>query len=94
MRKSLGVLLFGVGVLAGYALPTVPATAQTPALPFTIGASVRLTVENFPSGVSTIACTVSGVHNEFIGCEGDGRERPPRWINVRYVQEIRPAPER
>jgi hypothetical protein len=33
------------------------------------------------------------VSNEFINCEGEGQRRP-RAVNLRYVQEIGPAPER
>ena len=92
--KSLAILSLGLGVLLGYMLRAAPVSAQPDAMPFSIGASVRLTVENFPSGVSTIPCKVSGAHNEFIGCERDEGQRQPRWINLRYVQEITHTPER
>ena len=52
-----------------------------------------LTVDGFPGGVTTITCKVSWVNSEFISCAGDGQRRP-RAVDLRYVQEIGPAPER
>ena len=40
-----------------------------------------------------VICNVTQVIHEFIGCAGD-QQTPPRWINLRNVQEITPAPER
>jgi hypothetical protein len=54
---------------------------------------VRLTVEGFPAGVTSITCKVAAVSNEFITCEGEGQRRS-RAVNLRYVQEIVPGPER
>ena len=93
MRKSFAVLFLGVGVLIGYAVRPVPAGAQAEFAPFTIGQSVRLTVHDFPSGLSMITCRVATAANEFIGCSAEDNRRPPRWINLRYVQEITPVPE-
>jgi hypothetical protein len=94
MRKSLSVLILAAGVVVGYSMRSVPAIAQAGDFqPFTLGQTVRLTVEGFPAGVTTITCKVAAVSNEFINCEGDGQRRP-RAVNLRYVQEIGPAPER
>ena len=57
------------------------------------GQTVRPTVEGFPGGVTTITCKVAAVSSEFVNCEGDGPHRP-RAVNLRYVQEIGPGPER
>src|SRR6185436_11641928 len=93
MRKSWSVLVLAAGVLIGYAARPVPAVAQAEFQPFTVGETVRLTVENFPAGVGAITCKVTSISNDFIHCGGDGQRRP-RAINIRYVQEITPAPER
>ena len=93
MRKSLAVVLFGGGLLIGYAGPLVPVRAQSQHadfLAFNIGQTVRLQVD-LPE--SSRRCKVTQVVNGFIGCSGDGTT-PPRWINLRNVQEITPAPER
>ena len=92
MRKSWSVLILAAGVLIGYAVRPVPAVAQAAFQPFTVGETVRLTVENFPAGVTMITCKLSSVSNDFIHCAGDGQRRP-RAINLRYVQEIAPPPE-
>ena len=94
MRKSVPVLVLVAGMVIGYAIRPVPAMAQIGSFqPFTLGQTVRLTVERFSSGVPSITCRVSAVSNEFVTCEGDG-PRGPRAVNLRYVQEITPAPER
>ena len=93
MRKSWSVLVLAAGVLIGYAVRPVPAVAQAEFQPFTIGETVRLTVENFPAGVGVITCKLSAVSNDFIHCAGDGQRRP-RAVNIRYVQEIAPPLER
>lgn len=93
MRKSWSVLILAAGVLIGYAVRPVPAVAQAEFQPFAVGETVRLTVENFPAGVTMITCKLSAVSNDFIHCAGDGQRRP-RAVNLRYVQEIGPPPER
>jgi hypothetical protein len=91
MRKSLAVVLLATGVAVGYVIHPIAATAQAPFAPFTSGETVRLVVENFSSGVTSITCTVTETNAAgFIGCAGD-RQRQPRWVNLRYVQEITPA---
>ena len=99
MRNALVVVALTLGVLGGYALRAVPTAAQADTFqPFAAGTVVRLTVQDFPSGVTTITCQVSQVTEGFIACDGDGNRlgarREPRWVNLRFVQEIRPAPER
>ena len=59
-------------------------------IPFSGGQRVRLKVD-LPEG--SRVCNVTQVVHEFIGCAGD-QQTPPRWINLRNVQEITPAPER
>ena len=93
MRKLLFAVIPALALSIGYALLAPSAVAQGEFQPFTVGESVRLTVENFPSGVTTIPCKVASVTNDFIHCGGDGQRRP-RAINLRYVQEIQPLPER
>ena len=93
MRKSLAVVVFAGGVLVGYATRTVPLSAQpqnAEFLPFNAGQTVRLKVD-LPEGIRR--CTVTQVLNGFIGCGGDSTT-PPRWINLRNVQEITRPPER
>ena len=93
MQKSWLVVVLALGLSLGYALlPGRPAAAQGEFQPFTAGETVRLTVENFPGG-TTITCRVGSVSNEFIHCVSDGQRRA-RAINLRYVQEIQPLPER
>ena len=92
MRKFWSVAMLSAGVLIGYAVRPAPAVAQAEFQPFTIGETVRLAVEGFPSG-PTIVCRVSAVNNDFIQCGGDGQRRP-RAVNLRYVQAITPTPER
>ena len=92
MRKIWLVVAPVLGLSIGYALSPSPAAAQADFQPFTLGETVRLTVENFPSGTS-ITCRVASVSNDFIHCASDGQRRP-RAINLRYVQEITPLPER
>ena len=101
MRKALLLAVLAVGLLTGYAVRAVPASAQARSddfQPFMSGAAVRLTVHDFPSGVSTISCTVSQVTEGFIACESEGSRigggRAARWVNLRFVQEIRPATDR
>jgi hypothetical protein len=90
MRKSLSVVVLAAGVVIGYSIRAVPATAQAGGFqPFTLGQSVQLTVEGFPA---SITCKVASVSNEFISCDGD-MQRQPRAINLRYVQEVKPAPQ-
>ena len=92
MRKSLSVLILAVGVVIGYSARSVPAIAQAGDFqPFTVGQTVRLTVEGLPE--SRITCKVAAVNNDFISCDGDGQRRP-RAVNLRYVQEIAPNPDR
>ena len=93
MRKSWSVLILAAGVSIGYALRPAPAVAQAEFQPFTIGESVRLTVDGFPAGQTMIACKVATVNNDWIHCAGDGQRRA-RAVNLRYVQEITPLPER
>lgn len=93
MRKSWSVLILAAGVSIGYLVRPVPAVAQAEFQPFTVGESVRLTVDGFPAGVTTIACRVSAVNDNFIQCSGDSQRRP-RAVNIRYVQEITPLVER
>jgi hypothetical protein len=64
------------GVSIGYAARPGPAVAQAEFQPFTVGETVRLTVGGFPSGVTTIACKVVVVSDDFIHCGGDGQRRP------------------
>ena len=94
MRKSFSVLVLAVGVVIGYSARSVPAIAQTGDFqPFTIGQTVRLTVEGFPGGEIRITCKLAAVNNEFISCEGDNQRRW-RAVNLRYVQEIVPSADR
>ena len=93
MQKGLALVLVGTGALIGYTLRPIPASAQGGFQPFTIGQSIRLYVHDFHSGTMSINCKVTGATTEFIGCEGEG-ERPPRWVNVRFVQDITPLPQR
>jgi hypothetical protein len=94
MRKSWSVLILAAGVLIGYSIRSVPALAQAGDFqPFSLGQTVRLTVDGFPAGVTTITCGVLAVSNEFIQCAAEG-QRPPRAVNLRYVQEIAPPPGR
>ena len=73
MRNALVVAALTLGVLGGYALRSVPTAAQTNNFqPFAAGTVVRLTVQDFPSGVTTITCQVSQVTEGFLSCEGDG----------------------
>ncbi len=93
MRKSWIVVILAVGVLIGYALVRGrPVAAQGEFQPFTVGETVRLTVENFP-GINTITCKVVSVNNDFIHCGSDAQRRA-RAVNLRYVQEIQPVTER
>ena len=92
MRKSWSVLILAAGVVIGYAVRPVPALAQGDFQPFSVGETVRLAVEGFPSG-PTITCKVGAVNNDFIQCAGDGQRRA-RAVNLRYVQEITPLAER
>lgn len=94
MRKSLVILTFGIGVATGYAIRPTPTAAQANFAPFTHGQTVRLVVENLPAGEISVVCPVTGMAEGFIACAGDGGRRQPRWINIRYVQEITPAPQR
>ena len=92
MRKIWFGVVVALGLAIGYTLRPSSAAAQAEFQPFTIGESVRLTVEHLPSG-SSISCRVTSVSNDFIHCASDGQRRP-RAINLRYVQEIAPMPER
>jgi hypothetical protein len=92
MRKTWFAVMLALGLSIGYALRPRSVVAQVEFQPFTIGETVRLTVENFPTGTS-ISCRVTSVSNDFIHCASDGPRRP-RAINLRYVQEIAPMPER
>jgi hypothetical protein len=94
MRKALVILALGVGLSIGYAIRPTPTAAQANFAPFTHGQSVRLVVENFPAGVTSIICPVTGISEGFIACADDGDRRQPRWVNLRYVQEMTPAPQR
>jgi hypothetical protein len=93
MRKLLFAVIPALALTIGYALRPPAAVAQGEFQPFVVGETVRLTVENFPSGVTTIPCKVTLVSNDFIHCGSDGQRRP-RAINLRYVQEIQPTLER
>jgi hypothetical protein len=94
MRKSLSVLILAVGVVVGYSIRSAPAIAQAGDFqPFMLGQTVRLTVDGFPTGVTSITCKVAAVSQEFINCESEGQRRA-RAVNLRYVQEIVPGPER
>ena len=93
MRKSFAAMLFAGGLVLGYAGRTVPVNAQlrdAEFLPFNAGQTVRLKVD-LAEGARL--CVVTQVLNGFIGCATD-RNAPPRWINLRNVQEITPAPGR
>jgi hypothetical protein len=93
MRKFLAVVVFAGGVLLGYGARMVPVSAQprdAEFLPFNAGQTVRLKVD-LPEGIRR--CTVTQVLNGFIGCGGEGTT-PPRWINLRNVQEMTPLSER
>jgi hypothetical protein len=89
MRKASAVLVLAAGMLLGYTLRPVPAVAQSEFQPFTVGQTVRLTVEGFPAGEMRITCNIVAVSNDFIHCGGDSQHRP-RAVNLRYVQEIAP----
>ena len=94
MRKSWFALILALCLSIGYALLRGgPAAAQGEFQPFTVGETVRLTVENFPGGITTITCRVGSVNNDFIHCSSDGQRRA-RAVNLRYVQEIQPVAER
>ena len=94
MRKSWLVAVLALGLLIGYALLRGrPAAAQGEFQPFAVGETVRLVVENFPGGITTITCKVASVSNDFIHCSSDAQRRA-RAVNLRYVQEIQPLPER
>ena len=56
------------------------------------GRSAAVTMTE-PERRHLVICNVTQVIHEFIGCAGD-QQTPPRWINLRNVQEITPAPER
>jgi hypothetical protein len=92
MRKTWLAVILALGISIGYALRPPAAVAQVDFQPFMVGGTVRLTVENFASGPS-ITCTVASVSNDFIHCASDGQRRP-RAVNLRYVQEIAPVPDR
>jgi hypothetical protein len=94
MRKPWIIVILAVGLVIGYALlRDRPAAAQGEFQPFTAGETVRLTVENFPGGITTITCKVASVSNDFIHCSNHTQRRA-RAVNLRYVQEIQPLPER
>jgi len=93
MHKGVALALVASGAVIGYTFRPAPASAQTAAFqPFMAGQSVRL-FGNFSSGGSSLNCTVTGANTDFISCAGEG-ERPPRWVNLRFVQEITPMPQR
>jgi hypothetical protein len=92
MRNTWFAVVLVLGLSLGYALRPPTAAAQADFQPFTIGETVRLTVENFASG-PTLTCRVASVSNDFIHCASDGQRRA-RAINLRYVQEIAPMAER
>lgn len=91
MRKGLALALLGAGAALGYAVRPAPAQAQA-FQPFIQGQTVRL-LGSFSSGGTSITCSVLSANTEFIACAGEG-ERPPRFVNLRFVQEIVPAPPR
>ena len=93
MSKSWSALVLVAGVLIGYAMRPTPAVAQGDFQPFIAGENARLTVEGFPAGETFIACKVVAVGNNFIQCGGDSQRRA-RAVNLRYVQQITPMPER
>ena len=94
MRKSLFGATLVAGVLVGYALRPAPAVAQGQNfMPFSLGEVVRLNVTDFPAGLTTITCKLSSIGTDFISCAGDGQLRP-RAVNIRYVREITPVPDR
>jgi hypothetical protein len=93
MRKTIAVLFVAVGVLIGFSFRTTAVNAQPQPglwLPFSPGESVKLYVD-LPEGV--IGCKVSQVQNGFVGCARDEPRQAERWINLRFVKEIKP-PER
>ena len=95
MRKSLVFVAIVALLAVGYGLRRASVTAQGAFSPFMAGQTVRLTVDGFPTGVTTIICRVEGMtENGFLRCAGVGDRRLPRVVNLRYVQEITPAPER
>ena len=71
-------------------MPVGAQPRDTEFLAFRHGQRVRLKVD-LPEG--NRVCLVTQVVNEFIGCAGD-QQTPPRWINLRHVEEITPASER
>ena len=93
MHKGLALALVAAGAVIGYTLRPASANAQTASFqPFTSGQQVRL-FGTFSSGGTSIDCTVMSANTEFIACAGD-RAHPPRWVNLRFVQEITPMPQR
>jgi hypothetical protein len=93
MHKGFALALLATGGVLGYGLRPAPAIAQSALFqPFTAGQSVRL-FGSFSAGGTSINCTVTSASTEFIACAGEG-ERPPRWVNLRFVQEITPLPQR
>jgi len=93
MHKGLALALLMTGAVLGYTFRPAPANAQTATFqPFTSGQAVRL-FGNFSAGGTSINCTVTMANTEFVACAGEG-ERPPRWVNLRFVQEITPMPQR
>ena len=79
--------------MIGYVLQPTPTSAQVGFQPFTVGQPTRLYVRDFHSGITSINCKVTGATTEFIGCEAEG-ERPPQWVNVQFIQNITPLPQR
>jgi hypothetical protein len=93
MHKGLALALVAAGAVIGYSFRPASASAQTAAFqPFMTGQSVQL-FGTFGSGATSINCTVMSSTTEFIACAED-RGHPARWVNLRFVQEITPMPQR
>jgi len=91
MRTALVLGFVTLAGLAGFTAPrfapSVHAEASTNWLPFSSGETLSLYVD-LPETV--VACKVTKVQNDFIGCAADSRSRSiERWINLRYVKDIR-----
>ena len=91
MQKGLAFALVAAGALIGYTLRPVPTSAQTGFQPFAAGQKVRL-FGKFSTGAPSLNCTVTGLNTEFVACAADG-QFAPRWVNLRFVEEITPVPQ-
>lgn len=100
MLNRWSAAVFVVGILAGYALSAPPATAQSPALPFTVGDTVTLRYDkNAPE--SSVTCWVGVVRGDYVRCDprdtGDASfitESRESWRSLRSVVQIIKTQER